>query len=583
MRKANFLFGALVLMAGACSDDKDGENVSGRQEIQIRYEVNQARMEARSSVSGFEAGEKVHLYIAERAEENTPAVPTDENLCMMTCEADGVLAFEDGGEHLYPENPIDLYAFYQKGLTTEQGDLTAVAVSVQADQNAEGAEEKSDFLYAAAPGGYGNSTDPIKLTFDHQFARLHFTFKTNTPEQVVLNELSAVEIQGVVTNGTFDVQTGEFTLGSAEGNIMACLTGNSDGEATAIIVPQTLKEGATFLFTVGEEEFTYTVPIEERAFAKGTQYNYTVTLDKYAELPQQQVQVESSVENWGEEEREITLSKGETVKVTLSDVAEGVTITKADLYFGGGIVQEGMTVTDNKMEIVYPLLSPEGKVTLERAHFYTSAEEEFDYYFTEKELKGNGTDVLALTPPEVGDLWMGGVVFVVGEVTGYDQETAELKTDASGVKAYKGRIIAIHNLEETFALCSFESRGANTSMGLSDKINGQNNFEKVQEFIESHNETNDSYPAYDATLKYDDGNWHIPAIYELTHAIINKQVINQTIEEQSGDLIDGTEARYLSSTERSASQIETSNESSMTMMTPASKTSAYLVRLVKAF
>ena len=41
MKKTNYLFWALVLMAGACSDDKDGENVSGRQEIQIRYEVNQ--------------------------------------------------------------------------------------------------------------------------------------------------------------------------------------------------------------------------------------------------------------------------------------------------------------------------------------------------------------------------------------------------------------------------------------------------------------------------------------------------------------------------------------------------------------
>ena len=54
MRKISCLYWALALMAGACSDDKDGENVSGRQEIQIRYEVNQARMEARSSVSGLE-------------------------------------------------------------------------------------------------------------------------------------------------------------------------------------------------------------------------------------------------------------------------------------------------------------------------------------------------------------------------------------------------------------------------------------------------------------------------------------------------------------------------------------------------
>ena len=546
MRKISCLYWALALMAGACSDDKDDENVSERQEIQIRYEVNQARMEARSSVSGFEVGEKVHLYIAERTEENTPAAPTDENLYMMTCGTDGMLTFEDGGEHLYPENPIDLYAFYQKGLTTEQGDLTAVTVSVQADQNAEGAEEKSDFLYAEAKEGFGNSTDPIKLTFDHQFARLHFTFKTNTPEQVVLNELSAVEIQGVVTDGTFNVQTGEFTLGSAEGNIMACLTGSSNGEATAIIVPQTLKEGATFSFTVGEEEFTYTMPTEERDFAKGTQYNYTVTLDKYAELPQQQVQVESSVGFWGEEEREITLSKGETVKVTLSDVAEGVTITKADLYFGGGIVQEGVTVTDNKMEIVYPLLSEDGKVTLEQAHFYTSAGEEFDYYFVEKELKGNGTDVLALTPPEVGASWGEGVVFVVGEVTGYDWKLHEFKTDQTGINAYRGRIVADNDFTPKLAW-SNSPKAINDVIGMVDTIDGMKNIQVLKTFIEENNENVEDYPLYQAVLELD--GWYVPSSNEMRFLLVNQKLINSILQERRGELLDYKKYAYITSTE----------------------------------
>ena len=544
MKKTNYLFWALVLMAGACSDDKDGENVSGRQEIQIRYEVNQARMEARSSVSGLKVGEKVHLYIAERTEESKPAAPTDENLYMMTCGTDGMLTFDDGGEHLYPESPIDLYAFYQKGLTTEQGDLTAVTVSVQADQNAEGAEEKSDFLYAEAKEGFGNSTDPIKLTFDHQFARLHFTFKTNTPEQVVLNELSAVEIQGVVTDGTFNVQTGEFTLGSAEGNIMACLTGSSDGEASAIIVPQTLKEGATFRFTVGGEEFVYTVPAEERDFAKRTQYNYTVTLDKYAELPQQQVQVESSVGFWGEEEREITLSKGETVKVTLSDVAEGVTITKADLYFGGGIVQEGVTVTDNKIEIVYPLLSPEEKVTLEQAHFYTSAGEEFDYYFVEKELKGNGTDVLALTPPEVGASWGEGVVFVVGEVLAYNKTTHSFETNMDGINAYRGRILSGEELTDIAWTTS--SRAINTVIGMTDSINGMQNLQILKDFIEEGNESLDAYPLYKTISKLN--GWYIPSSNEMRYIVKNQDVLNPTLQEKEGLTINGT-LKYMTSTE----------------------------------
>ena len=553
-------------------------------------------MEARSSVSELKADEKVHLYIAKRIEEGTPAVPQNEDLCMMKCEADGMLVFEDEGEHLYPENLIDLYAFYQEGFTTRQEDLTEVTVSVQTDQSAAGAEEESDFLYAEAKEGFGNSTEPITLKFDHQFARLRFTFKTNTPNQVDLSGLSGVEIQGVVTNGTFNVQTGAFTLGSTKETVKAWLTGNSNGEATAIIVPQTLGEGATFCFTVGGEELIYEVPADEREFVAGTQYNYTVTLDKYAELPQQQVQVECTVGDWGKmEEREITVAKGETVNMKLSDVVEGVTIVKADLYFGGGIVQKEVAVADGKMEIVYPLLAVGQKVTLEWARFYTDKGEAFNYYFTEKELNGNGTDELALTPPTVGASWGEGVVFITGEIISYNQETGEFVVNQVGVNAYHGRIIADDEILGIAWTSSNAVKGHNEVIGMLDDADGINNLNTLKEFITRENEDVEDYPLYKEITTYGDGGWYVPAFGEMVYILQHQAELNKTLETRGGTLFGHNKNGYFTSTERPKSDKEentpedmcsTQNNTSYTLKSvPADKFTIGIknVRPVKAF
>ena len=311
-------------------------------------------------------------------------------------------------------------------------------------------------------------------------------------------------------------------------------------------MPQSLEEGATFHFTVGEEEFVYTVPAKEREFKKGTQYNYTVTLDKYAELPQQQVQVEFSVGGWKDEKREITVANGETVNVKLSDVAEGVTIVKADLYFGGGIVQKEVAVADGKMEIVYPLLAVGQKVTLERARFYTDKDEAFDYYFTEKELTGNGTDELALTPPTVGASWGEGVVFVVGEVTGYDWKSHVFKTDQSGINTYRGRIVADNDFTPKLAW-SNSQKAINEVIGMVDTIDGMKNIQVLKTFIEENNENVDDYPLYQAILELD--GWYVPSSNEMRFLLFNQELINSILQERGGELLDYKKYAYITSTE----------------------------------
>ena len=275
MRKKLILCFVTFALLGACKHDVERTGLPGSQEIRIRYEVNQLAEVSRSGGSGMAVGDVVHLYIAEREIEGAPQLPKNEDFQQMECAAEGELIFTDGEQHYYPAVPIDLYAFYQKDITTQCDDVMAIGVKVYQDQTTEEGEWRSDFLYAVAANGFRNQLEPISMTFKHQLARLKFTVKTDTPDEVKLDALTAVEVKNIIMDGTFDLQTGELNLGETGGYVSARISG--EGEVSAIVMPQTLTEGKTvFCFRVGEEEFTYEAPTGGVTFEAGKKYTYDI-------------------------------------------------------------------------------------------------------------------------------------------------------------------------------------------------------------------------------------------------------------------------------------------------------------------
>ena len=51
-------------------------------------------------------------------------------------------------------------------------------------------------------------------------------------------------------------------------------------------------------------------------------------------------------------------------------------------------------------------------------------------------------DELSLVPPKFGEVWGDGVVFAVGEVTGYDEVSNSFVTNVDGINAYRGREVS---------------------------------------------------------------------------------------------------------------------------------------------
>lgn len=582
----------MSLFLGGCKHDSERTNFPGQREIVINYSVNQLNEVSRSGYAGMTAGDVVHLYIAERTNAETPALPEAGHFNKMSCSDGSTLQFADGGEHLYPEMPIDLYAFYLKGLTVQQEDVTRVAVEVKADQHVADAELASDFLYAKAADGYQSQEEAINLVFRHQFARVKFTIATDTPSEVDLATLEAVEIRNLVMDGYFNVQTGALTPGETSDKVSAWIPDDVSTGVTAIVIPQSIAGGnPVFYFKVEAEEFVYNAPSEGIVFEAGKQYNYKVCLNRYAGLSPKEVQLVLKVEDWEDlPAGSITIAHGEEVAVALTDVAEGVTIEKADLYFSKTSVM-GVAVSDNQMKFMFPRLVVDGTATLERAHFYTSTGEEFDYYFDNLELIGNGRDKVSVRPLEIGDSWGEGTVFVVGEVTGFNEGTGMFETNQEGINAYRGRIVADKNLESKYPWTT-KGKGGNEVMGILDKNDGRQNLLTLEEFIASKGESIELYEAFDAIKKFGDGTWYIPAENEICYILKNKQELNTTIQKRGGTLLDNLTDTYSSSTESPQSTVTskpTPQDMRVTSKTneiqtmPATKNTPVVIRPVKAF
>ena len=349
-------------------------------------------------------------------------------------------------------------------------------------------------------------------------------------------------------DGKFILLAGQLTLGTTEEMVTAGIPEVLEEGVTAIVLPQTIAEGmAAFCFRVGEEEFVYEAPEGGVVFEAGKQYNYEICLNHYAGLSQKEILVNMTMENWNEVEMgTIMISKGEEATVALEDVVEGVTITKADLHFGNAVVSD-VPVADGKMKFVFPRLVEDEVLTLKQACFYTAGGESFNYYFNDKQLIGNGADVLSLPAPKIGDSWGEGVVFVVGEVTDYDAETGMLTTDTEGVKAYKGRMIAAKKLGAVKWTMSGTQEGYKNLIGMSDSLDGDANLQKLEAFIASTGESVEDYPIYDA-LQVLDG-WYVPSICEMFHILTNQEILNAAFVVKGGDSLDKRNENYTSSTE----------------------------------
>ena len=535
MKLFGFLLLASVLLS--CVRNVSEESVNGR-EIRFRSNIQDLKPGSLSRVDGFCDGDKVVLCIAERENADEVMAPKPGDRCEMSYNPNGSLFFTDELEHNYPDMPIDVYGYYWKGEQVVSGTLSEMVVSVETDQS-EGLDN-SDFLYVRAAEGYAKDAEPIELEFEHLFSKIVLNVETETPTTINLEQLVNVKLHSVVTTGVLDLGTGVLTNGEVSDEVEMPKTKNS----VAIVLPQEIegnKKLFSFQVTGIEEPFEVEVPANN--FEQGKEYTYNVKVNKYPGMGPVEMQFSVSVKDWySEEPYEIVIEKGEEVEVLLTEVAVGVNISKADLYLSSGEVKrelKGIVVVDNKMKFVFPRLVEGGSLRLEKAIFYTDNKESFEYYFENKELRGNNYDRVDLPAPKIGDAWAGGTIFVVGEVIGYNETDNEFETNMEGINAYRGRVVANESFEKKLEWCT--DANSSITVGAVDENDGSKNMIAVKEYIIQNDRGLEMFPAFKACVDKGEG-WYYPAINELKCIITHK--------EQLGEKVNLNSVTYGSSTEK---------------------------------
>ena len=496
---------------------------AGEREICFRGNVLELQqVNLFGSRAGLGSGDKVQLYIVEQDEEGLK-LPASEDFYQMSSDTDGNVNFEDGEKHVYPNNPINIYGFCCRGMEGNPVDLSNVPVRVEGEQKSEDALLRSDFLYVKSEERHRATDEAISLNFSHQFVKLQFHFRTDTPETVDLGQITALEVLNVVREGNFDVTTGELTLGDAVDDIRA----QPANESMVIVLPQKVKGGdVLFRFVQSGKERSYSVPATGMSLEKGKLYKCDILINQYPGAGDKDVVISTRVEDWDESEPPIYIAfeDGQNVVATLTGVSNGVVVNRADLYLSSeNKVHEKLNipVIDNKMEFMFPREKEGGTLQLNKAHFYTEAGDEFDYYFKDKELLGDNLDELSLVAPKVGDVWGDGVIFAVGEVTGYDEASNSFVTNVGGVNAYRGRIVANASLGMKL-WCEVKAKGKASSIGASSRYDGLENLKIVEAFACDNGETLDLYPAFKVCKDLGE-DWYFPALNEIRWIVLHKE------------------------------------------------------------
>ena len=517
-----WLYGIVCLcMCLSCARVASDE--SGEREICFRGNVLELQqVHLLGSRAGLGSGDKVQLYIVEQEEEELK-LPASEDFYQMRSDANGNIDFEDGEKHVYPNNPINIYGFCCRGMEGNPADLLNVPVRVEGEQVSEEALLRSDFLYVKSEERYRATDNVISLNFSHQFVKLLFHFRTDTPETVDFGQITALEVLNVVREGSFDVATGELTLGDAVDDIQA----QPASESMVIVLPQKVKGGdVLFRFVQDGKERSYSVPADGMSLEKGKLYTCDVLINQYPGAGDKDVVISTRVEDWDESEPPIyvVFEEGQNVVATLTDVSSGVVVKRADLYLSSenrNYEKLNVPVIRNKMEFMFPREKEGGTVQLNKARFYTEAGDEFDYYFQDKELLGDNLDELSLVSPKVGDAWGDGVIFAVGEVTGYDEASNSFVTNVDGINAYRGRIVANASLGSEL-WSETKSKGKASLIGASNRYDGLENLKTVEAFARDNGETLDLYPAFKVCKDLGE-NWYFPALNEIRWIVLHKE------------------------------------------------------------
>lgn len=299
---------AMLMFAVGCETDEMAANNS-QIELNLKGTISSLQKSTRVNSSGFEAEDKVGVYVSNRGSLLTSGNMVDNAAFIYN---DGALAAESGEKVYWGSESVRLnvYAYYPYAASV--ADNTAYPFSVAANQSTEAAFYNSDFLTASALD-LAPQTTPVELAFDHSLSRVNIilTAGTDITQEELSSAAKTFTLDGYILGGKINLSNGEAEVSTTSASTITPLA--VDGTSySAIVYPQS--GTLTFTLNLNGEIYTYSAEYDYEA---GYQYQYTLKIN--ARKPIEMILESTSINPWED---------GEPTEGEMSDI-----ITFADAAF----------------------------------------------------------------------------------------------------------------------------------------------------------------------------------------------------------------------------------------------------------
>ena len=265
-------FAALALLSGCNSDDKQqasSQNDDGRIPILLSAGVgDDTRAGQGIQNTKFKKGQTMDIQITSK--DNMTGY---DMLTYFASDNAGTLQPSKGVYPYYPTNGanIDIRAIYPTGyMNSNNFSVTKL------NQTGQESYMASDLMFAKLED-VEKTTSAVPLVFHHLMSKICVNL---TGEGGVVLTNSTVKLLNVMTETTFNPQTGEVdfnnAVGSSAGNIL--MTNNGAQGCAAIIVPQKKNSGFLLEIVLQNNDVLHYKTVQDIIFESGKVYTFNVTV-----------------------------------------------------------------------------------------------------------------------------------------------------------------------------------------------------------------------------------------------------------------------------------------------------------------
>lgn len=281
--KKILLYAAAVLALTACSSEN--EPVAPAESDVATFTASIGEVKSRAANTSWATGDKIGITTTGNTKEYVNMEYTVDNV------ATGNFI---GNPIYFQKNGVNVtFTAYYPYTGNEGTAVGEIAGNTKTANQTATTQPGIDYLWATVTGSRQNHN--VNFTFAHKMSKLTLTFKNGDDTDV--SDITAYTIGGLKHEGTFNTADGTaVATAEAAENLTIPTSGVTNGNAVApvILYPQEVTANSVTLAVVLDgETYNCVLPVKDNKLASGSNYNYTIKINKTG-----MTVIGSTITNW---------------------------------------------------------------------------------------------------------------------------------------------------------------------------------------------------------------------------------------------------------------------------------------------